>query len=546
MRVPNSISDNLKFLLIEVSAQVSDLRAALETASAELAQGVLDRSGYADNLKIRIHECCIDTIRQSNKASASPHSLRVMESIASDITRIAKLCRDCVRKFETLDDRSRARGRKQAVLLWRVEKGLKLVGKALDNRSTENALKITQVKTRIDREYKWLLKSYSSELKKKKVNPEAIISAIIIAQRIEEMGGALMAIGDAIISANLGQSLSTDRFKSLSSMLEVLKGDGKTRDMTIEPLAQTRSGGAISGIGNGNDKDGYLAVFKDGKHSKLKQERDMVDRWNKISPGLAPKILSFAKQDDSATLLIEHLPGQTFEQVLRYEKRALLVDALNCLKKILHREWRKTRREKVVPAEHMRQLSKRLDNVYDIHPEFRNDGANISGAAIASFGSLVSACAVREAKLTPPFSVHIHGDFNIDNIIYDKGPRRIRFIDLHRSQYMDYVQDVSVFMVSNSRLQTLDSEHCQRVEWVVLDFYRFASDFAAETGDDTYQIRLALGLARSFATSTRFIMDKSLAKKMFIKSRYLMERVLESNPGKPQRFNLPIEDLFIG
>lgn len=546
MRGPQTISDNLRFLLVEVAAQVSDLRTALDTGSVALARRVLDRSGYADNLKMRIRDGCLDAIRRGKKRGAAALYLRAMEVIAIDLDRIALLCRDCARQYDALDKRIRSKRREHAPLLRRVEQGIGLVERATECSDMEIALKITRIKPKIDSEYRRLLRTYTFDLRKGK-NPEPVITAIFMAQRIEEMGGALLDIGDAIISANLGQQMSADRYHSLSATMEKLNGNGETGDLTAEPLAQTRSGSAISGISDaGADDDRYIAVFKDGKRRKLKEERDKVDRWNEIYPGLAPKILSYYKRDDSAALLIEHLPGLTFEHILLHEKPELLAEALKHLEKTLRAVWKKTRTKKVVPALYMRQLSKRIEAVYGVHGDFRNDGMCICGHRVPSFGDLVGACEAREAKIKIPFSVHIHGDFNTDNILFDADEGGIRFIDLHRSQYMDYVQDVSVFMVSNYRLQALDAPHRRRVAFVILAFYDFARRFAAKIGDDTFQIRLALGLARSLATSTRFILDKTLANKMFIRSRFLMERVLESDPKKPHAFSVPIEELFIG
>ncbi|MGD8629560.1 MAG: hypothetical protein PVG72_02415, partial [Gammaproteobacteria bacterium] len=120
------------------------------------------------------------------------------------------------------------------------------------------------------------------------------------------------------------------------------------------------------------------------------------------------------------------------------------------------------------------------------------------------------------------------------------------FIDLHRSRYMDYVQDVSVFMVSNYRLQVLDVPLRRRILQLTRDFYRFAADFAEKSGDRTFEIRLALGLARSFVTSTRFILDKSLARAMFMRSRYLLEQVLATEPGQEKSYRVPVREIFIG
>ena len=87
-----------------------------------------------------------------------------------------------------------------------------------------------------------------------------------------------------------------------------------------EPIAETRSGSGISGISaTGQEDTGYVAIYKDGKKRKLREERRGLASWQEIYPGLAPRILSYHKRGQSASLLIEHLAGLTFEQILLHE-----------------------------------------------------------------------------------------------------------------------------------------------------------------------------------------------------------------------------------
>ncbi|TNF97575.1 MAG: hypothetical protein EP297_10465 [Gammaproteobacteria bacterium] len=205
-----------------------------------------------------------------------------------------------------------------------------------------------------------------------------------------------------------------------------------------------------------------------------------------------------------------------------------------------------TRTKKKVSAQHMVQLSKRLDEVYSIHPEFKGMKSKIGDYKVPAFDKLLNHAKTYESGLSAPFSVYIHGDFNVDNIIYDPVEKKINFIDLHRSRYMDYVQDVSVFMVSMYRLQVMDAPLRKRILDMAQDFYNFSASYARRSKDKTFELRLALGLARSFATSTRFILDKTLARTMFLRARYLIEQVLEVDPRHPKTFRVPIEEIFIG
>jgi hypothetical protein len=121
-------------------------------------------------------------------------------------------------------------------------------------------------------------------------------------------------------------------------------------------------------------------------------------------------------------------------------------------------------------------------------------------------------------------------------VICDVDAERVRFIDLHRSGFGDYVQDVSVFLVSNFRLQIFEAPVRRRIREVVGAFCDFARSFAATHGDRMFDARLALGLARSFATSTRFVLDAEFARALFLRARYLMDRLLDCPPAELHRF----------
>lgn len=546
MQIPKAIRDNLRFLTAEISSQLSNLQSYFETGSNTVAQRVLDRSGYAYNLKLRIHNGCLEQISRRKQSDQAVLALRAVESIATDLERIAELCRDCIHQMGYLRQWRRLRSKVYVPMLDRVCKGVALVEAAIQDNDTQLALKIGRIEQRLDRSYGELLKRYTAELKRK-TDTEDLIAALFVAHSVEQMGDAMLNISEAIISANLGQPINTERYHSLHASVQQLTNNDALSDMVVEPIAETRSGSGISGISAPDQEEkGYLAIFKEGKKRKLKEERQGVESWHEIFPGLAPRILSYHKRGQSAALLIEHLAGLTFEQILLHEPHRLLKETLGQLSTTLVSVWDETRTKKRVSAGYMSQLAKRLDEVYAIHPEFQQGDSDICGHQVASFDNLLKQATTREAQMKAPFSVYIHGDFNVDNIIYDPLEKKISFIDLHRSRYMDYVQDVSVFMVSNYRLQVLDAPVRRRILELAGDFYRFARQYADKAGDDTFELRLALGLARSFATSTRFILDKSLAQAMFLRARYLMERVLDSDPDRPLEFRIPIEEIFVG
>ncbi len=547
MRITKGIGENLSFLIVEVATQVTKLSGFLDNASPMVGQRILDRSGYAYNLMLRIHNGCLGEIARRKEGEADVLSLRAVESIATDLQRIAELGRDCVQQMAYLKHKPCLNGSAYVPMLEAVSKGIDLIGPAVSGNDTALALEIGQAEQELERRYRKLMQGYIAALKKKR-HTEDLIAALFVAHAVDQMGDALLNISESIISANLGQPMNTERYHSLKASVQHLESGEKISDLVVERVAETRSGSGISGIGRADrdEDEGYVAIFKDGQKRKLKEERDGVESWHQIYPGLAPKILAYKKRGQSASLLIEHLDGLTFEQILLHEPLRLLNQTMRQLNATLLSVWRETHSKKPVSADYMGQLAKRLPEVYSVHPEFRQADSRVCGLKIPSFRRRLKQATAFESKLSVPFSVYIHGDFNVDNIIYDPLEQRINFIDLHRSRYMDYVQDVSVFMVSNYRLQVLDAPVRRRIARLAVEFCDFARGYAQKHGDETFELRLALGLARSFVTSTRFILDRSLAEAMFLRGRYLVERVLETNPKKPAGFRLPIREIFVG
>jgi phosphate uptake regulator/aminoglycoside phosphotransferase len=539
MRLPTIVRDNLFFLLAETSSQIANLKILLDTSSATVAQRILDRHGYSYNLKMRIHDSCTEILRKGKKHDVDIFSLRAAENIASDLENLTDICHDCVRLAFKLTRKNSVRKYPILELLDKVEEGLSIIESSIEENNSQLAVKIGNIERKLDRTYH---KLFGQQLKKLKTlkHPQDAVTSLFIAQRIEEMGDVLEDIAESIMSARLGQPMHLDRFRSLKMALS----DLGLLEAGVEQIAETRSGSGISGISSGDKEEGYAAILKDGNREKLKEERESVESWHDIFPGLAPQILNYSKRGKKASLLIEHLPGQTFEQILLQEDRSCLDKTLKHLTQTLKAVWNETRRKRAIPANHMHQLRKRLSSVIDIHPEFGPGKANVCGERISSLAELIHGAEKVESELSPAFSVYIHGDFNVDNIIFDIDAGKIRFIDLHRSCYQDYVQDIAVFMVSNYRLQVLDKATRQKIAYVANYIYKFAANYARKNNDKSFNIRLALGLARSFITSTRFILDRTLAKNMFYRGVYLLEAIGRCDAGNHEKFELRVKELF--
>jgi len=540
--VPKTIRENLHFLCAEIDGQLIQLEAFFKEPTAATARRIVDRAGYAHNLKARILAACVRQMTGAKKSNRKHITLRSLELIASDLQRVSNLARQSLRHVERIDDFSTLEPDRYPAIVKRVRGGVARIEQALVSSDSELAIEIGQLQGKIEADYRKLFKIYTREMRNTRFRPADIANSLLVASEIQRMGDSLKSISEALISANIGQAVNFERYFALQSLMSDLDGLGS--DLTVETIAETRSGSSISAIKDRKTEE-VAAVFKDGDKSKVKEERQGVKSWHSIYPGLAPKILSYEKRDQSAALLIEHLPGLTFEHIVLNDNDALCATALNRLTRTLKDVWKQTRTKEPAELASMQQLAKRLGEVRRVHPEFKDRKVDFSGEELPSLDKLIEQAAERETSVPAPFSVYIHGDFNVDNIIYDPGEDRIHFIDLHRSRYMDYVQDVSVFMVSNYRLQVLDRDTRLRIMTVSQDFYKSARAFARKQDDATFEYRLALGLARSFASSTRFIFDKSHARRMWLRARYLIEQTLACPPGNEARFRLQMKELFV-
>ncbi|WP_421905342.1 aminoglycoside phosphotransferase family protein [Mameliella sp.] len=538
---PDPIGENMSFLLAELDGQLTRLIAYFDNPRTETALQLVQRAGYSHNLSMRVRRACLAGMMRSKKAEATQLRLQGIDTIARNLDLISRLGRRAVEQAERIDRQKLLRADTYGPPLKRVRRTVARINEALEARDSKLAVEIGQARTEMGTFHDQLFRTYTRDMQGAK-HTEDLAYGLLCLNEVTRMGEALQTISEAILSINIGQSVQFERYFTLRS---VLAGVARDEEITLQPLAETRSGSAISSVNlRGAKGETVAAVFKDGDRRKVKEERVGVKSWNSVYPGLAPEILSYEKSGKSAALLIEHLEGETFEDIVLGATDEALAEAQKALHKTVRDIWRQTLTDEPAEMKAMEQLAKRLPDVHRLHSGFVPGPQGVNGVTVAGFDDLVTAAAEREAKIAAPFSVYIHGDFNLDNVIYDAVGRKIRFIDLHRSRYMDYVQDVSVFMVSNYRLQVLDAGTRARIARVATDMHAMAAKFARRQKDPTFEYRLALGLARSFASSTRFVVDEKHARRMLLRARYILESALAVPEGKEGRFRLPMKELF--
>lgn len=542
MKLPEAVDENLSFLLAELDGQLTRLIGYFDAPRIETAEALIQRAGYSHNLSGRVRKASLAAMMRGKRGQAQELQLQSVDTIARNLDLISRLGRRAVQHAVRIEQVKLLRSDAYVGPLRQVRKALARLRNALNSRDSKLAVEIGKERAAISVFHDRLFRTYTRDMASTK-HTEDLAHALLTLNEVQRMGEALEAISAALLSINIGQVVQFERYFTLRSVLDGVAGDDEK--VTLMPLADTRSGSGISSVSTRDRKGKAVsAVFKDGDRRKVKEERVGVKSWNSVYPGLAPEILSYEKHGESAALLIEHLEGETFEDIVLGGSEAELEQAQKALHKTVRDIWRQTLTDEPAEMRAMEQLGKRMADVYRLHPRFDRGTQRLNGLRLDDFDNLITAAAKREAAMAAPFSVYIHGDFNLDNVIYDPAAEKIRFIDLHRSRYMDYVQDVSVFMVSNYRLQVVDSETRSRIARVAVDMHDMAAKFARRQKDPGFEFRLALGLARSFASSTRFVLDRDHARRMMQRARYILESALAVPEGKESRLKLPIRMLF--
>lgn len=552
-----TLQEHVSFLLHEVETHCHLVELFFTSGSVELLSSIRGRRGYVQALR---EKADIETARllERRKANTTFHArISGMHSLVIALEMLTKHCFDCVREGTLEAPYEHPTGQECRKLVKRIRRALRLVKVGVSENRRRSGIKLGR------RTHK-LLVSYN-ELQSLTLRAKldlsddqlraAILSNVSIKRLIEQLG----VVAEALIKTDLGQVATLQNYPHLLDSATNLNYD--LRDLKVRRLALTRSGSAIAAITH-KDESGkdVLAVYKEGDRSKIEEEVAGVNQWRNIDPRLAPSVLSqtgaskitsettASRSDDSneqSSLLIEHIPGKTLEALLLAGDQEGTKAALKALFKTLNQTWKASLTSESCSANFMGQLKKRIGDSRKVHPEFFKEEERICGYTSLSFDELVHRVSRQEGQWRAPFSVLTHGDFNVDNLIYDEAEKRVYFIDLHRASYFDYVQDLSVLMVSIYRLQVLSGETRTQMMESAKEVYSFGRRFANRQQDTSFEVRLAAGLARSFATSTRFIFDKKLASRMHLRARYLLERLAKLSPEQAQTFTLPLKELYV-
>jgi phosphate uptake regulator len=556
------LKENYAFIILETINQVNSTYAFTKRPSSTLHDKISSRDDRIDNLKIVIENECFSAIYAQPDNKAQRKLVRSIHTSAVNLERIADFCVNIVKQMQYLSSPEVFHAFDSDSMFEKIRETLSTVhdlgtegdsdrkhDRGLD-RDLDRILDVCRAEDELDQMYKDNFVRILDELDDGK-NARDQVTVLFIFRYLERIGDALLNIGEALMFPIIGERIKIGQFQALQRSLDQSGYTGDMTDIKFKSIWGGRSGARIGRVVPKSSMPGTApgttagspreSLFKEGILQKIRKEKDNIERWGEVAPGLGPKIFSYTEQDGKASLLVEFLAGHTLDELIADKNPGLVLRAVDDLIASMAEVWSK--KGEGAPSHFIEQLESRLDAVLGVHPDFHRGAGTIGREAVLSDSELFARCRKIEETLPAPFTVFIHGDFNLSNIVYNDALGRVRFIDLYRSREADYLQDVSVFLISNFRLPLFEAKHRQLLWEIIYRFYSFARSYAAKQGDVCFESRLTLGLMRSLITSTRFELNQEFARDMYLRGLYLGDKLIR-HEGKPwEEFQLPLKAL---
>jgi phosphate uptake regulator/aminoglycoside phosphotransferase len=503
---------------------------------------IFSKDDYIDNLKNVIENKCFTTLNQTKLAPEQMKHLRAVHVITINLERIGDYCVNIAKQMGYLSTPRFLENFDYKDSFLKIHQTVSEILPVLQKANLSGALAICRMEDELDSMYKENFDKIMIHLRIGR-NVEDHITSLFIIRYMERIGDSLLNIGEALLFVIIGERIKIQQFRALQSNLNKSGMQGDVADIDFQGIWGSRSGCRIARVEEKKSPQARDSIFKEGNLRKIRQEKINLECWHEIFPGLVPRVFSYQEDGENASLLTEFLSGCTLDETIFNPDEEVFKNALFIFEQTVQHVWEQTMNRHSLPTNMMRQVGDRMSSILQVHPDLMRPTMGINSVTIPSASELIKGCMDIEARCPAPFSVFIHGDFNINNVIYSHVDQKVYFIDLHRSQHADYVQDVSVFLVSNFRLPAFEPESRERINATIRSFYAFSKAFALAHGDRSFDIRLGLGVARSFYTSTRFELNKAFAHAMYNRGLFLMERLVEQSPEGLADFTFPLEIL---
>jgi len=539
------IWENFTFLTLEVSGQVQATFDLLNEPGDRIFIRICSRDDYIDNLKSTVENFCFSRIHGTDSLTKEEiNTIRSIHIICVNLERIADFCVNIARQLEYLSNSAFIHRFDYRSMIREILRNISRIIPAFEGRGLSAALDICRSEFILDTLYKAEFVRIMNELDSGKSSRD-LVTTLFIFRYLERVGDSLLNIGEALLFLVLGEKIKIHQFDALQQTLSASGYDGALSEIDFKSIWGSRSGCRISLVEQKNQSpDKSQGIFKEGNSEKIQKEKASLEHWETVYPGLTPRIFGYHEGHDTASLLVEFLPGCTLTEVILTASEDIIQNAMFLMEDVMIDVWEHTLTQKPVPITYMQQLLSRMQDSQRLHPKLQRCRKYLGAAEILSTQELIRKCAAVETSIQTPLTVLCHGDFNANNLVYDHISQRIRYIDVYRSHHDDYVTDAAVFLVSNFRMPVFEAALRDRLNAVIYAFLNRVKQFASDHGDTTFHARMGLALSRNFYTSIRFEHHYDFAREMALRSYYLMEKIIHHPPADWNTFSFSEDILF--
>jgi len=502
------IQGEILLLSRTVRAQIERASKAFIERDRALAEDVIERDDYVDNVFRRIEQETVTGIC-INRHEEERRRLVILRTVAQHLEAIADNAENLAKQAIYLANQSA----QPLVVALEAARDLVVTGlvDAVEGFLAEDLASVewaNRCETGVDHLYDEAFGAVLDRIGKGNRAAESLITQLLGMKAIERMGDQVLDIAESTIYLVTGDNIRIRQYLRMSEVVGAPKAEAQDGLATIW---NGRSGILVSHVLT----QGRDLIFKEGKARKIVEEIESAKRWEEIAPGAVPRIHREEVVHDRATLVTEYIRGPLYRDLLLGSRTAgdgaRTAEILSLIRTI----WESTLRDGRAPIDYIAQIRKRLPLLFTAHPALEA-WAERPEAGLPPLQVLLDRLARSEPDLAAPFSVWIHGDLNNDNIIFDIEAKRFRFIDIHRSRYGDYLQDLGILLLSNRRSPELQREAADAVRQANDEILAFGREFAEARGDAQFEARLELSLGRASITSARFLEDFSFARKIFL------------------------------
>ncbi len=485
---------------------VDQLERALQCFHAgdlALSEDVIERDDAIDNLNLSLEERCFDLATTGGLHSEEQRMVRATVKIALNLERIGDTGTHIAKRVRLL---MRDQAKPVDFAFPDLEGGaLRAVGEVMDAFADRNLERARQACLR-ESEFDASFVMYLGELRRRmQAYPSEVpylLHCLAVMKYLEKVADYVLNIGEQTIFLITGRRLKFSQYQQLGQLVpESVPGE-----LEFHPYWDGISGAVVAQI---RGQTGPV-IYKEGSRRKIEEEAERLKAWESIPGELTPRVLGSVTVKDREALLREFVDSPLLSELYlsaahREAKRAATRKLLEALAVV----WRHTLTPDRPKVDYVEQIQRRLPEVFALHPELRpvvDDGVPVGGETV-SFEELLVRTEALQPDLAPPVSVWLHGDLNANNVLYNERLGQVKFIDVHRSRLGDYLQDISVFLLSMERRPGLTQNLLHDITSVNELVEAFARRFAAEHGDFAFERRFLLSLARSCITSGRVVTD---------------------------------------